>query len=395
MRFQVRNEQAEVRALRDQLDRLQAKMGADVQASQARLQAALESAADQREALLNKFSKLFAVVRKSFEKRSAERAALEQALAESRSTATELRASLEAAVQSHRAEQDKLTKMMLGKDSEMRQLRENLHQYEDQLRGTKEEMDANVAVLKKNAHDLERDVHRLTAELRKKDAELSKLQELQADNALLRARLQQSEQQALEQTADQGKRLQDSMKRIGDLELELELAKTVLKKNTEEYRLKTERLQQNLEQNAQNIRQERDYEMTVLKDANERLQEQVLERDRLLENLKEEHSAQLMSLQLSLSCRHDDLEKITDLAETVKKENEERRSKERDLRQTIEYLEGELQHRDAVLQESERKVTVPRTPPSENGAQLVNYAKIRINIISLHHENIISYITNV
>lgn len=56
----------------------------------------------------------------------------------------------------------------------------------------------------------------------------------------------------------------------------------MLKKNTEDYRVKSEKLQQNVE----NIRQEREAELSVLRDAVARLQAELLERDRVLEHLK-------------------------------------------------------------------------------------------------------------
>ncbi|KAE8742630.1 hypothetical protein FOCC_FOCC011854 [Frankliniella occidentalis] len=235
-----------------------------------------------------------------------------------------------------------LMKMMLGKENDMKQLRENLHQYEDHLRSTKEEMDATNSLLKRNIVELEREAHRRDADLRRRDAELARLQGIQADVG----KLQLSEQQALERASQLEKSLEDSKRREGELQLELDVGRSVLKKNTEEYRLKMEKLQQNVE----HIRAERDSELTVLKDTVARLETELLDRDRQMEILKSENSNQLLELQHALNGRQDETERLTDESERLHRENKALRDKEADLRQAIAYLEDgvaeEVRERD-------------------------------------------------
>ncbi|XP_026281352.1 plectin-like [Frankliniella occidentalis] len=341
----VEEKDREIRALRDKIERLEARADgatADLQQDlrerqeeSARLRVELDTALEQREALLAKVSKLFKVVRRSFDRRTSEKAALELELQETR-------AQLDGAVQSHQAEQDKLMKMMLGKENDMKQLRENLHQYEDHLRSTKEEMDATNSLLKRNIVELEREAHRRDADLRRRDAELARLQGIQADVG----KLQLSEQQALERASQLEKSLEDSKRREGELQLELDVGRSVLKKNTEEYRLKMEKLQQNVE----HIRAERDSELTVLKDTVARLETELLDRDRQMEILKSENSNQLLELQHALNGRQDETERLTDESERLHRENKALRDKEADLRQAIAYLEDgvaeEVRERD-------------------------------------------------
>lgn len=323
-----------------------------------RLRGELNAAVEQREALVAKLSKLFKVVRRSFERRTAERVALEQALAESRAAASLAQDKLESTLQSHQAEQDKVLftelvtscrradrvrysnphpttplqvmKMMLGKDNDMKQLRENLHQYEDHLRSTKEEMDATIAVMRRKMLRQDAEVQRRDAELQRRDAEL---QHFQAEVQ----RLQQAEQAAVERAAELERVAQDGQKRIGELELELDLGRSVLKKNTEECRGRVEKLQQQVE----NVRQERNAEMTLLKDTMINLEHDLAVRDRQIEQVKAEGARQMGLLERALSDLHDDAERLTDTAERLNRENEALRAKEAELRQAMEYLKDE------------------------------------------------------
>ncbi|XP_034234128.1 myosin-1B-like [Thrips palmi] len=363
--FQVvlEEKEREVRALRDKLARLQARVdsdraelvkgAADAAEESERLRAERDAAVEQREALVAKFSKLFKVVRRSFDRRTSERAALEQSLAESRAAAAVAQDKLDSALQSHQAEKDKVMKMMLGKDNDMKQLRENLHQYEDHLRSTKEEMDATVAVLKRKLQRRDAELQRRDVELQRRDADLQRL-EAEAQQ------LQQAQQAALERAAALESVVQDGQKRIGELELELDLGRTVLKKNTEDCRVRVEKLQQQVE----NVRQERNAEMTLLKDSMMRLEDELITRDRQMELAKAENGRQMALLQRALSDRQDDTERLTDTVERLQRENDALHAKEEELRRAMEYLKDEnvedaIREKDsriAALEEEHRRM---------------------------------------
>ncbi|KAJ1520570.1 hypothetical protein ONE63_003682 [Megalurothrips usitatus] len=344
----IREKDGEVLALREKVGLLEGRVDGD-RASQAReaaeaaeeaerLRAELNDAVEQKEALVAKFSKLFKVVRRSFDRRSSERAALEQSLEEARAAAAAARSELEAAVHSHAAEQDKVMKMMLGKDNDMKQLRENLHQYEEHLRSTKEELDSTIAVLRQSSH-------RKDVELRKREANAQRLQALLEEAEQNRA----AGQDAVNRAADlerslqvlgrpSGSRLaksvhkktrvhseriilvaQESQRRVAELEMEVNLNRSVFKKTAEDSRQKAEKLQQNLEL----ARREYDSELAVANDAVVRLQEKVLK--------AEARSAHL-----------------ADEAERLRADNGDLRTAEAELRTTIECLEAEVARRTAT-----------------------------------------------